>query len=50
MVLTITEKEFQEMKKVLLDGDAADALHLMRSFVKRLEQSRQGGLKSHLDR
>jgi len=50
MVLTLTDEEFQEMKRILLDRDADSALLVVRKLIKRLEQNAQGGLKSHLDR
>jgi hypothetical protein len=50
MVLTISEEEFIQMKRVLLDEDREEALRLIKRLVARLEQQAQGGLKSHLDR
>jgi hypothetical protein len=50
MVLTIQEDEFLRMKRVLLDKDQDDALRLIKSFVARLEQQGNRGLKSHLDK
>lgn len=49
MVVTLTEQEFQEMKRILLDEDAESALRMLRAFVKRIELSAHGGMKSHLD-
>jgi len=49
LVLSITEKEFQEMKAVALDADKEAAIRLIRGFVARIEQSGRSGLKSHLD-
>jgi hypothetical protein len=49
MVLMITDKELLRMKMVVMDGDKEEALHLLREFVKRLEQQKNLGMKSHLD-
>lgn len=49
MVLTITDEEFLLMKTVVMDRDAAEALRLLKEFVKRLEQQKNLGMKSHLD-
>lgn len=49
MVLTITDEELLRMKMVVMDGDKEDALRLLREFVKRLEQQKNLGMKSHLD-
>ena len=48
VVLTITPKEFQRMQSALLDGDPGEALHLIKEFVKRLQEQKNRGLKSHL--
>ena len=50
MVLTVSEEEFLQMKMVVADKDRDEALGLIRSFVSRLEQQENRGLKSHLDR
>jgi hypothetical protein len=50
MVLTISEEEFFQMKGIVLDRDREEALRLIKSFVARLEQRDNRGLKSHLDR
>jgi hypothetical protein len=49
MELTISEEEFLSMKRSVLDKDRDEALHLINSFVARLEQQGHRGLKSHLD-
>ncbi len=49
MVVTLTEQEFQEMKRILLDEDGKEALQMLHALVKRIEQSARGGMKSHLD-
>jgi len=48
MVLTITDEEFLRMKTVVMDRDDEDALRLLKEFVKRLEQQKNLGMKSHL--
>ncbi len=49
MVLTITEEEFVQMKMIVVDKDERQALRLLKNFLKRLEQQKNLGLKSHLD-
>jgi hypothetical protein len=49
MVLAVTDEELLQMKMVVMDGDKEEALHLLREFVKRLEQQKNLGMKSHLD-
>jgi hypothetical protein len=49
MILTITGQEFQEMRMMAMDDDKDEALRLIKSFIKRLEQQKQQGMKSHLD-
>lgn len=49
MVLTISDEELLNMKRVILDEDPDEALDLIKSFVKKLEQQSRQGLKSHLD-
>ncbi len=48
VVLTITPDEFQQMESTVLDGDAGEALRLLKKFVKRLKEQQNRGLKSHL--
>jgi hypothetical protein len=50
MILTISNQEFQEMRMAAMDDDKDEALRLMKSFTKRLEQQKQQELKSHLER
>jgi hypothetical protein len=47
-VLTITPEEFQQMQSAVLDGDASEALRLLKKFVKRLKEQKNQGMKSHL--
>lgn len=49
MVLTISDEELVHMKMIVMDGDAKEALHMLKELVKRLEQQKNLGLKSHLD-
>jgi ArsR family metal-binding transcriptional regulator len=49
MVLTISDEEFVHMKMIVMDGDAKEALRMLKELVKRLEQQKNLGLKSHLD-
>ena len=48
MVLPITPDEFQQMESAVLDGDAGEALRLLKKFVKRLKEQKNRGMKSHL--
>jgi hypothetical protein len=48
MVLTITSEEFQRMESAGLDGDAEEALSLIKAFVKRLKEQQNLGMKSRL--
>lgn len=48
MVLSITSEEFQRMEGAVLDGDAKEALRLIKAFVKRLKEQQNLRLKSHL--
>jgi hypothetical protein len=49
MILTITNQEFHEMRMAAMDDDKDDALRLIKSFIKRLEQQKYQGMKSHLN-
>jgi hypothetical protein len=49
MVLTITDEELLRMKMIVLDKDEKEALALIKELLKRLEQQKNLGLKSHLD-
>ena len=49
MVLTISEEEFVQMKMIVMDRDEKEAFRLLKEFLKRLEQQKNLGLKSHLD-
>jgi hypothetical protein len=49
MVIEITNEEWLEMQRAVLDGDREEALRLLKGIVRRMEQQRRLGLKSHLD-
>jgi len=49
MILTITDQEFQEMRMAVMDDDKDEALRMIKAFIKRLEQQKHQGMKSHLD-
>ena len=49
MILTITDQEFHEMRMTAMDDDKDEALHMIKEFIKRLEQQKHQGMKSHLD-
>ena len=49
MVLTVTDEEFFRMKTIVMDRDKEEALGLLKEFVKRLEQQKNLGMKSHRD-
>ena len=46
---TISEEEFVHMKMIVMDRDEGEAFRLLKEFLKRLEQQKNLGLKSHLD-
>ncbi len=49
MVLTISDDAFARMKMTVIDGDEKNALRILKELVRRLEQQKNQGLKSHLD-
>ncbi|WP_373499926.1 hypothetical protein [Desulfococcus sp.] len=49
MILNLTEQELMQMKSAVLDADGEEALRLLKEFIKRLQQQKQAGMKSHLD-
>jgi len=49
MILTISSHEFQVMRMAAMDDDKDEALRMIKAFIKRLEQQKQQGMKSHLD-
>ncbi len=48
MVLTISDDEFMRMKTALLDADREEAFQLLKELVRKLEQQKNQGMKSHL--
>lgn len=48
-ILPITEEEFMSMKAAAIDEDKAEALRLIKLFVKRIDVQDHKGMKSHLD-
>ncbi len=48
-IIEINEEEEMRMKADLLDEDGSEALRLLKAFVKRMEQKKNAGMKSHLD-
>ena len=48
MVLQLTEEELIKMEGAVLDGDGQEALILLKEFIKRIEQQKNAGMKSHL--
>jgi len=49
MVLNISDEEFVRMKMAALDLDKEEALRILKELVKRLQQQKNQGLKSHLE-
>lgn len=49
MILTFTDQEFQELRVVAIDDDKDEALQLVKSSIKMLEQKKHQKIKSHLD-
>jgi len=49
MILTITDQEFQEMRMAAMDDDKDEALRMIKALIKRLEQQKHQGMKSHLN-
>jgi hypothetical protein len=48
MILSLSDEEIQQMKAALLDEDGEKALRLIKEFMKRLDQQKRSGMKSHL--
>lgn len=48
MVLVISDEETQQMQAALMDKDGEEALRLLKEFMKRLDQQKRSGMKSHL--
>ncbi|MGC9196925.1 MAG: hypothetical protein ACP5IL_15940 [Syntrophobacteraceae bacterium] len=48
MVLNIGDDEFVRMKMAVTDADEKDALRILKELVRKLEQQKNQGMKSHL--
>lgn len=48
MVLQLTEEELMRIKAAVLDEDGREALRLLKELIKRIEQQKNAGMKSHL--
>ena len=49
MMLNLTEQELMQIKAAVLDGDGETAIQMLKKIIKRLEQQKHSGMKSHLD-
>ena len=49
MTLTFSDKDIVRMKGIILDADSDEALKLIKEILKRFEQQKNAGMKSHLD-
>lgn len=49
IIVEISEEEAMRMKAALLDEDGGEALQLVKALVKRMEEKKNAGMKSHLD-
>jgi hypothetical protein len=49
MVLNLSDEDILRMKNAALDDDRSEALKLIKEFLKRLDQQKHGGMKSHLE-
>ncbi len=48
MVLTFTDQDVMKMREIVLDADREQALKLIKEIIKRLDQQKNAGMKSHL--
>ncbi|MBS0014082.1 MAG: hypothetical protein KFF46_08930 [Desulfobacterales bacterium] len=48
IVIEITDQEEMQMKAALLDEDGNEALRLIKELIRRSEQKKNAGMKSHL--
>jgi hypothetical protein len=48
LIVGVTESEFIRMQSAVMDQDGEEALKLLKELIKRLEQQKNLGLKSHL--
>ena len=49
MTITITEEDIIRMRGILLDSDSKESLVFLKELLKRIDQSKNAGMKSHLD-
>ena len=49
MVLNLSDEDMLRMKSAALDDDRNEALKLVKEFLKRLDQQKHSGMKSHLE-
>jgi len=49
MILNLSDEDILRMKSAALDDDRNEALKLIKEFLKRLDQQKHGGMKSHLE-
>ena len=50
MVLTFTDQDVMKMREIVLDENREQALKLIKEILKRLDQQKNTGMKSHLDK
>jgi len=48
-VVSLDEHDLLELERIMTDRDEKEAFRLLKEFLKRLEQQKKLGLKSHLD-
>lgn len=49
MTLSFSDEDIMKMKGIILDVDRDEAINFIKEIVKRLEQQKNAGMKSHLD-
>ena len=49
MILNLSDEDLLRMKSAALDDDCDNALKLIKEFLKRLDQQKHSGMKSHLE-
>lgn len=49
MTFTFSDTDIMKMKGIILDVDHDEAIKFIKEIVKRLEQQKNAGMKSHLD-
>lgn len=50
MTITLTEEDILRMRGIILDKDSEDSLAIVKELLKRIDQSKNAGMKSHLDK